>query len=144
VRLPFFHPNTDDAAIQMELRRSDEGQERAARNLAESFLCLVGAPGVGGKTAFAAETPSTRRRKWVTRRRKWVARRREWVTRRRKWVTRRREWVTRRREWVARRRKWVARRRKWVTRRGSLPGPGAVSSVPGLRAEYFTSSCTAA
>jgi hypothetical protein len=33
-RLLFAHSSTNDTAIQVELRRSDERQERAARNLA--------------------------------------------------------------------------------------------------------------
>jgi hypothetical protein len=41
-RLPF----TADAAVQEDLRRADERQERAARNLVQSFA--FGAPGVGG------------------------------------------------------------------------------------------------
>jgi hypothetical protein len=44
---PIRHdPSTDDAAIQIELRRSDARQERTARNLVESFT--FGDPGVGG------------------------------------------------------------------------------------------------
>jgi hypothetical protein len=45
-RLPFIHSSTDNAATQMELRRSDERQEHAARNPVESLA--FGAPGVGG------------------------------------------------------------------------------------------------
>jgi hypothetical protein len=42
--LPPVHSSTDDAAIQEELRLSDERQGREARNLVESFA--LGAPGV--------------------------------------------------------------------------------------------------
>ena len=45
-RLPFVHSCTADAAVQEDLRRADERQERAARNLVQSFT--FGAPGVGG------------------------------------------------------------------------------------------------
>jgi hypothetical protein len=45
-RLPFVHSCTADAAVQEDLRRADGRQERAARNLAQSFA--FGAPGVGG------------------------------------------------------------------------------------------------
>jgi hypothetical protein len=36
-RLPFVHSCTADAAVQEDLRRADERQERAARNLVQSF-----------------------------------------------------------------------------------------------------------
>jgi hypothetical protein len=39
-------PLSADAAVQEDLRRADERQERAARNLVQSFT--FGAPGVGG------------------------------------------------------------------------------------------------
>jgi hypothetical protein len=39
-------PCTADAAVQEDLRRADERQERVARNLVQSFT--FGAPGVGG------------------------------------------------------------------------------------------------
>ncbi len=45
-RLPFVRSCTADAAVQEDLRRADERQERAARNLVQSFT--FGAPGVGG------------------------------------------------------------------------------------------------
>ncbi len=45
-RLPFVHSCTADAAVQEDLWRADERQERAARNLVQSFT--FGAPGVGG------------------------------------------------------------------------------------------------
>jgi hypothetical protein len=45
-RLPFVHSCTADAAVQEDLRRADERQERAARNLVQSFTS--GATGVGG------------------------------------------------------------------------------------------------
>jgi hypothetical protein len=45
-RLSFVHSCTADAAVQEDLRRADERQERAARNLVQSFT--FGAPGVGG------------------------------------------------------------------------------------------------
>jgi hypothetical protein len=45
-RLPFVRSCTADAAVQDDLRRADERQERAARNLVQSFA--FGAPGVGG------------------------------------------------------------------------------------------------
>ena len=35
-RLPFVHSYTADAAVQEDLRRADERQERAARNLVQS------------------------------------------------------------------------------------------------------------
>jgi hypothetical protein len=43
--VPFVHSYTADAAVQEDLRRADERQERAARNLVQSFA--FGAPGVG-------------------------------------------------------------------------------------------------
>jgi hypothetical protein len=46
-RLPFVHYRTADAAVQEDLRRADERQERAARNLVQSPT--FGAPGVGGR-----------------------------------------------------------------------------------------------
>jgi hypothetical protein len=45
-RLPFVHSYTADAAVQEDLRRADERQERAARNLVQALT--FGAPGVGG------------------------------------------------------------------------------------------------
>jgi hypothetical protein len=36
----FVHSSTDNAAIQMEPRRSDERQERSGRNLVKSFTFL--------------------------------------------------------------------------------------------------------
>jgi hypothetical protein len=54
-RLPFVHSCTADAAVQEDLRRADERQERAARNLVQSFT--FGAPGVGTATHEAGGTP---------------------------------------------------------------------------------------
>jgi hypothetical protein len=56
-RLPFVHSCTADAAVQEDLQRADERQERAARNLVQSFA--FGAPGVGGghRHAEAGGTP---------------------------------------------------------------------------------------
>jgi hypothetical protein len=45
-RLPFVRSCTADAAAQEDLRRADERQESAARNVVQSFT--FGAPGVGG------------------------------------------------------------------------------------------------
>jgi hypothetical protein len=50
---------TDDAAIQIELRRSDERQERAVRNLVESFA--AGAPGVGSEHRLCGGCASSAR-----------------------------------------------------------------------------------
>jgi hypothetical protein len=51
-RLPFVHSCTADAAVQEDLRRADERQERAARNLVQSFTfglcCARQAPGDQG------------------------------------------------------------------------------------------------
>jgi hypothetical protein len=44
--LPFVLSCTADTAVQEDLRRADERQERAARNLVQSFT--FGAPGLGG------------------------------------------------------------------------------------------------
>jgi hypothetical protein len=49
-RLPFVHPCTADAAAQEELRRADERQERAARNLRQGR-------GAGTATHDAGGTP---------------------------------------------------------------------------------------
>jgi hypothetical protein len=52
-------PCTADAAVQEDLRRADERQERAARNLVQSFA--FGAPGVGGGHRYARRVrPSAR------------------------------------------------------------------------------------
>jgi hypothetical protein len=50
-RLPFAHSCTTDAAVQEDLRRADERQERAARNLVQSFA--FGAPGTATHDAGA-------------------------------------------------------------------------------------------
>jgi hypothetical protein len=55
-RLPFVHSSIDDTAIQIELRRSDERQERAARNLVESFLPL----GLQGQQGVGRHCPRSR------------------------------------------------------------------------------------
>ena len=40
-RLTFAHSSTDDVSTQIELRRSDERQERTARNLVESAFAFA-------------------------------------------------------------------------------------------------------
>jgi hypothetical protein len=58
-RLSLVHSSTDDAAIQIALRRSDERQERAPRNLVEFFA--FGAP--GGHQTWQGWAPPLRRRR---------------------------------------------------------------------------------
>jgi hypothetical protein len=47
-RAPFVYSCTADAAVQEDLRRADERQEHAARNLVQSSSPLVRQAGVGG------------------------------------------------------------------------------------------------
>jgi hypothetical protein len=57
-RLPFVHSCTVDAAVQEDLRRADERQERTARNLVQSFTfgvwCVRGGGRAPPRTKLAA------------------------------------------------------------------------------------------